>query len=193
VKLSLLWKPKDSIFSWSVCSSTVICKLSYHGHSWVRALGWVAGIAAPLQQLFPGSALQTKPKQMPHSIHLPNSCSRDPRLKPNLTNAALKSSFKQNLHLLQLWNPVQNTVAKFLVPGGDVVDFGIGCRTGPPMQLGGPERQPYAGVDYIGQSRTKNLASGGHLSASENVQSIAYWGQPNLKTNICPYLGPLRR
>ena len=60
-----------------------------------------------------------------------------------------------------------NTVARSL---GDIVDSGIVCRTGTPMQLGGTVRQPYASVDYTFQSRTKNLASGGHLSASKSVE-----------------------
>ncbi len=151
MKLSLLWKPKDSIFSWSVCSSTVICKLSYHGHSWVRALGGVAGIAAPLQQLFPGSSLQTKPNKF-----IFNSSSEPTSVKT--------------------MGPGTEYCSQILILLGDIVDSGIGCRPGPPMQLGGPVRQPYPRVNYTSQSRTNNLASGGHLSAgmSLTILSLAW-------------------
>jgi hypothetical protein len=55
-------------------------------------------------------------------------------------------------------------VAKFLVPEwGDTVDSGIGLLhrpARPHTQAGGPVRQPCAGIDFIPQSGTKNLASG---------------------------------
>ncbi len=56
---------------------------------------------------------------------------------------------------------MQPPVAKFLVPDrGDVVDSGKGLSYRTARISGGPVRQPYARVDYIPQSGTKNLASG---------------------------------
>ncbi len=50
---------------------------------------------------------------------------------------------------------------------GDTVDYWLWHRVViPSVQAGAPMRQPYAMIDFISQSRTKNLASGHLLSFS---------------------------
>ncbi len=58
---------------------------------------------------------------------------------------------------------MKGPVAKFSVSDwGDIVDSGIGVTYWPASlySLEGPVRRPYASVEYISLSRTKNLATG---------------------------------
>jgi hypothetical protein len=71
------------------------------------------------------------------------------------------------------------SVAKFLVPDWWViVDSGIGLSYRPArLHRRKPVQQPYARVDYISQSGTKNLASGFVLSSSSIAKNSRKFGR----------------
>ncbi len=70
---------------------------------------------------------------------------------------------------------IKGPVAKFLVPDwGDIIDFWHrivipACQA---TYAGGPVRQPYATVDYIPQSGTKNLVSEDKCPQVENKRNV---------------------